>query len=135
MSRLYLRWRHALECVLVRFACWLIPRLSRRAVLALARAGGGVAFSLDGEGRRTGRENLRVVFPERSVGWRDAVLLRSYQSFARTMLDLFWSVNLTAETWPAWQHFTFDDPATESLAAAHGPFGARRTTGISNGWR
>lgn len=104
------RLRYALEAWCVRAVAWGVPRLSRRAVLRLATVAGRAGYWLDARGRSTGRENLRVVFLEKTASWREAVLRASYISFARTVLDLFWGVNLSAESWRSHVAMDPDDP-------------------------
>lgn len=118
--RLLRRLRYAAEAWGVRFMAWGIPRLSRRGVLRLASVAGRVAYWVDARGRTTGRENLRVVFLNQAPSWREAVLRASYASCARTILDLFWGPNLTAENWR--KHVTMDpdEPDIVDRVAATG---------------
>ncbi len=120
MANFLKRQRYALEAAVVRAAGWGVPRLSRRATLALARWLGLAAYVLDARGRRTGRENLRVVFPDRDDDWREAILQRSFQSFAGTMIDLFWGPNLTPRNWQTWMSVAYDDPINGPRDAEHG---------------
>jgi len=114
------RLRHKVEAWAVRAVAWGVPRLSRPAVLRLARVAGWIGYRVDARGRATGRENLRVVFPEKDAGWRESVLRASYESFARTMIDLFWGVNLTAENWRGHVDMTPDDPGLVDQVSATG---------------
>lgn len=92
--------RFALEFSLVRAAAWLLPRLPRRLLLFLARLIGSLAYLLDGRGRRTALENLRVAFRNRYTETERRRIARgSYQNFARTFLDLFWARRLTPTNW------------------------------------
>jgi KDO2-lipid IV(A) lauroyltransferase len=69
--------------------------LPYRVVKALAGPIGWIAWAADGRGRNTSRENLDAVFgDEISEPRKSQIALRSYQHFARTMLELFWSPNL-----------------------------------------
>lgn len=77
---------------LVRFLplAWLPP---------IARAAGRVVFALDRHGSAVALANLEAAFGSSLTPARRKVVARmSYQNFARTMLELFWSPNLTAET-------------------------------------
>ena len=114
------RLRHRVEAWAVRAVAWGVPRLSRPAARRWARVAGWIGYMVDARGRATGRENLRVVFPERSAAWRKSVLRKSYICFAQTMIDLFWGVNLTAENWR--EHFTIvpDEPGLPGAVAATG---------------
>jgi lauroyl/myristoyl acyltransferase len=62
---------------------------------------GTVAYHLDKRGRRTARENLRAAFKgQYSEPEIRRITRGSYQNFARTFLDLFWSAKLTPQNWP-----------------------------------
>ena len=53
---------------------------------------------LDRRGRRVALSNLRVAFgDEISAEGRAQIVRQSYQHFARTMLDFFWSPRLTSQ--------------------------------------
>jgi KDO2-lipid IV(A) lauroyltransferase len=79
-------------------AAGLIPLLSRKACLRLALALGAVMSVLDGEGRRVALANLEFAFGDRfSTNERKRIVRESFQHFARTMLELFWSRRLTKE--------------------------------------
>ena len=76
----------------------LIPLLSWRAVRGLAWLLGGLVYQFDQRGRAYAKANLEMAFggektPEeiRRIG-RD-----SYRQFARSMLELFWARNFTAD--------------------------------------
>lgn len=89
------RYRQVLEYKGVRFLCWFIPRLSRGACVRLSKALGSIAFSLDKKGRQVSLANLEAAFGERySPKQRYEIGKQSYQNFARTMIDLFWSPRL-----------------------------------------
>lgn len=111
------RARHAVEWALLSAAANLIPRLSRRMLLALARGLGTLAWLFDARGRATAQENLRVVFGERfDPAERRRVARDSYAHFARTMLDQFWSRRLTAENYLDHCEIEFHDAAAIEAA-------------------
>jgi lauroyl/myristoyl acyltransferase len=59
---------------------------------------GSLAATLDRRGRRVALSNLRVAFgDEISTERREQIVRESYQHFARTMLDFFWSSRLTSQ--------------------------------------
>jgi len=91
--------RYRLEWLLCAGLAWFIPRLPRRICVALANGLGALAYRLDGRGRRVALANLACVFPERPEPERKIIARRSYQTFARTMLDLFWGQRLTEANW------------------------------------
>ena len=113
--------RYFFETALVASAAWLLPRLPRWAIMALARGTGRLAYWLDVRGRRTARENLRAAFggslPAAEVR---RISLGSYQNFARTFLDLFWSSALTPTNWQQHVSIRLDDPEAEAKARETG---------------
>lgn len=97
--------RYFCETFLVSSAAWLLPRFPRSVILAMSKGVGFAAYYLDVKGRKTALENLRVAFQdEYTVADRQRIARQSYQTFARTFLDLFWASSLTKETWQ--QHIT-----------------------------
>jgi lauroyl/myristoyl acyltransferase len=89
------RIRYRLEWLGVKALGWLIPRLSRRGCAMLASAVGRAAFALDKNGRRVTLANIEAALGDQySAPERLRIGRASYQSFARTMLDLFWAPRL-----------------------------------------
>ena len=90
------RLRYQLEFFGLRFVEAVVPRLPYGALRPLANALGFVFFHLDSRGRAVAIENLRVALGSaHSPAARARIARRSCQNFARTMLCLFWSSNLT----------------------------------------
>lgn len=88
--------RHRLEVYSLRAAAWLIERLPFDAIPMLGDMLGTAVYHLDRRGRETALANLKTAFgdlygPEE----REQIARGSFQNFARTMLCLFWSPNLT----------------------------------------
>lgn len=99
------KFRHILEASLLAAAVWLVPLLPRRLVVWSSFGLGRLAYLLDKRGRETALENLRCAFGHQySPAQRRCIARGSYQVFARTFLDLFWSAGLTDESWQ--QYFT-----------------------------
>ena len=91
--------RYFLETALLEAVAWILPRLPRGMLMALSRGIGTLAFHLDKRGRRTALDNLRCAFGDRyDDAGRRRIAKGSYQTFARTFLDLFWSSKLTKDT-------------------------------------
>ena len=89
------RIRYRLEWLGVKALGWLIPRLSRRGCAMLARVVGAAAFALDTHGRKVTLANIEAALGDRYSAEEQVRIGReSYQSFARTMLDLFWAPRL-----------------------------------------
>jgi lauroyl/myristoyl acyltransferase len=90
--------RYRLEWLGLKFATKFIPLLSRKACYRLALLLGSLGAMLDRRGRRVALSNLRVAFgDEISAEGRAQIVRESYQHFARTMLDFFWSPRLTSQ--------------------------------------
>jgi lauroyl/myristoyl acyltransferase len=105
----------------VRLAAWAVPLFPRPLLLSAARALGALAFVLDSRGRLDALENLRVAFRDRfNPGERKSIALASYQNFARTFMDLFWSRNLNAENWREHVRLRQVAPETDTIAKQRG---------------
>ena len=100
-SRVRALWkkiRYRLEWLGLSLVAKLVPLLSRKACFRLALAAGTIMSLLDRHGARVALSNLEAAFGDRfSASERNEIVRRSYQHFARTMLDLFWSPRLTRE--------------------------------------
>lgn len=94
------QFRYRLEYLGVALFAWVVPCLSRQACVVLAKRIGSIAYHLDARGRAVALDNLRCAFGDRyTPEEREAIAKGSYQTFARTMFDLFWARNLTQENW------------------------------------
>ena len=97
---LWKKYRYYLEWLSCATLAQVVPRLPRRGCMALARALGHVGFLCDRRGRDVALANLALVFGDRyNAAERRQIAIRSYQTFAQTMLDLFWSSRLTVDNW------------------------------------
>jgi KDO2-lipid IV(A) lauroyltransferase len=76
---------------LARLGVALVPPLSRRTVLALARVLGAAGYRLLARDRAIARANLAMAYGEAlSSTARDAIVREAFHSFTRTMLDSIW---------------------------------------------
>src|SRR5438105_6937973 len=95
------RWkrvRYRLEWLGLLLATNLIPLLSRKACLHLARGLGALMSMLDRHRYNVALNNLEVAFGNQvSIQDRRQIARESFQHFTRTMLDLLWSPRLTRE--------------------------------------
>src|SRR5438876_3030830 len=95
------RWkriRYRLEWLGLFLATKLVPLCSRRGCYHLARTGGALLSFLDQQGYQVALSNLEVAFGDRfSPRERRTIARKSFQHFARTMVDLLWSPRLTQE--------------------------------------
>lgn len=81
---------------------WLLPKLSRRALWALASFAGAAFHRFDSRSRNIALENLRCAFPRLSERRRELLARGAARNFARTFLDLFWAPNLAGDGWKRW---------------------------------
>lgn len=104
--------RYFFETALIESAAWIMPRLPRRFILWLSRGIGSLAYLGDKRGRTTALDNLKCAFGDRyTPAERASIARKSYQVFARTFLDLFWSSRLTKDSWQ--QYFSIHLPKAE----------------------
>ena len=89
--------RYRLEYHALKGCRWLLPKLSHAWVTRLGLAGGWLAWHLDRQGHETALANLAVIFPDWLPNKRRTMARRSYQTMARTFLDLFWAAGRTRE--------------------------------------
>ena len=113
--------RYFLEVFLLESAACILPRLPRPLLLCLARFVGTLAFYLDKRGRSTALENLRAAFGKQyNEPERRRIAKGSYQTFARTFFDLFWSTKLTKDNWQQFFDIHIPEPKIEELARQTG---------------
>jgi lauroyl/myristoyl acyltransferase len=106
--------RYFLETALLETVAWILPKVPRSLLMALSRGAGTLAFYLDRGGRQTALENLRCALGDRyDDARRRRIAKGSYQTFARTFLDLFWSAKLTKETWQPFFDIHIPQPQIE----------------------
>ena len=113
--------RYFFETALVKSIAWLLPRLPRCVIMTLSRWIGTAIYYGDKRGRRTSLENLRCAFGDQyTLAERRRIARGSYQNFARTFLDLFWSSKLTPETWDKHISIHLHDAKIEQQARERG---------------
>jgi lauroyl/myristoyl acyltransferase len=95
------RWkrvRYRLEWLGLWLAAKLVPLLSRKACLHLARVLGALMSMFDRHRYGVALNNLEVAFGNQlSIQDRRKIARESFQHFTRTMLDLLWSPRLSRE--------------------------------------
>jgi KDO2-lipid IV(A) lauroyltransferase len=106
------RWkriRYRLEWLGLLLATKLIPLCSRRACYHVARAAAALLGFIDRHRFHVALTNLEVAFGNRfSADERRKIARKSFQHFARTMVDLLWSPRLTQENFARyieWENF------------------------------
>lgn len=94
------RIRFRIEYAGLWLASRLVPILPLPLLRALARMAGRLLFAFDRRSRAIAIENLRLVFgAEKSEIELRRIARGSASHFARTMLELFWARNFTAENY------------------------------------
>ena len=112
--------RYRLEWLALKAAAKIVPLLSRNACYRLAQITGALAATLDRAGRRVALSNLQIAFgDELSPDRRNKIVRESYQHFARTMIDLFWSPRLTRENYSRYIEVVNLDLWREEIKPGH----------------
>ncbi len=103
--------RYRIEWLGLAWLYFSIPLLPRKAAHSLSRGLGNLAFSVDKRGRNTAIENLTLVFGEEKNEDEIRELAKaSYRSFARTVVDQFWSRRLNRENYIQYCGIEMEDP-------------------------
>jgi lauroyl/myristoyl acyltransferase len=106
------RIRYRLEWLVLMAVLTVVPLFSRSACYRFGGAVGALAAKVDRRGYRVALANLEAAFGDRyTPAERAAIARESYQHFARTMLDLFWSPRLRADNYR--QYIEFDEEGVE----------------------
>jgi Kdo2-lipid IVA lauroyltransferase/acyltransferase len=94
------KFRYRLEWLALKSVAALIPLLSRKTCYRLGQAIGTLAARFDLRNHRVALSNLEAAFGDALSPARRAEIVReSYQHFARTVIDLFWSPSLTKQNY------------------------------------
>ena len=113
--------RYKIEWLGLASLYFAIPLLPRRAAHGLSRALGSIAFLVDKRGRNTAIENLTLIFGQEKNEAEIRLLARdSYRSFARTVIDQFWSRRLSADNYEKYIEVQIDDPEAVDAALETG---------------
>lgn len=119
MKGAWKKLRYRLEWLGLMTLLKLVPLLSRKACYDLAGWAGALMARLDRRGWRVALSNLEAAFGATvTAPQREAIARESYQHFARTMLDLFWSPRLNAENFSDYIEFPMLEEARAQIAAA-----------------
>lgn len=121
MRRLLKRVRYRFEWIAVAAAENIVPRLSRRAACRAGEFLGSVFAFFDRPGRQVARANVRAALGDDLSPARQAeVVRRSYQNFARTMVDFLWGVRLTSNNFREHIELSGLDEAVREVAGTRG---------------
>jgi KDO2-lipid IV(A) lauroyltransferase len=102
------KFRYRVEWLAVKAGGGLVPLLSRKACSRLAGFIGRLAYAIDERNRHVALSNLEAAFGDRfSPAERDIIARDSYEMFARTIFDLFWTPRLTPENF--WRYAEFEN--------------------------
>jgi Kdo2-lipid IVA lauroyltransferase/acyltransferase len=113
--------RHRLEYLGLLLLARAVPLLSRKACVRVANFLGRAVFLLDRRSRAVALANLEEALGGACApAQRREIALASFQNFARTMIDLFWSRRLTRENHERYIHFEGDKVIRELIAQGRG---------------
>lgn len=77
---------------------WVVRQLPLGCLSGISALLGSAAYLLDSKGRKVSMQNLEAAFgTTKDIREKKRIAEASYRSFARAMLELFWSPNLTPE--------------------------------------
>jgi lauroyl/myristoyl acyltransferase len=94
------KFRYRLEWLALAAVAKLIPLLSRKDCYHLGQTIGALAAKFDRRNHRVALSNLEAAFGDAMpLERRGEIVRESYQHFARTVVDLFWSPSLTKENY------------------------------------
>ena len=94
------KFRYRLEWLALKSVASIIPLLSRKACYRLGQSIGALAATFDRGNYRVALSNLEAAFGDTlSPARREEIARESYQHFACTVVDLFWSPSLTRENY------------------------------------
>jgi KDO2-lipid IV(A) lauroyltransferase len=89
-------FRQRLEFLGLSSFVWLVGRLPYRWLRHIANVLGSIVFFFDKRGKEVALANLDAAFGDsRTPAEKRRIAMGSYRTFARTMLELFWSPNLS----------------------------------------
>jgi KDO2-lipid IV(A) lauroyltransferase len=111
VNSVWKRLRYRIEWLSLLTASRAIPLVPRPILLFGMRVLARIAYFADSRGRTTAFQNLRAVFPktEKSDADLRTIVRRSYQLFAQSMADLFWSRRLTKDNYENYVDYQFED--------------------------
>ncbi|MEY2510556.1 MAG: Kdo2-lipid lauroyltransferase/acyltransferase [Verrucomicrobiota bacterium] len=94
------KFRYRVEWLALKAVATVIPLLSRKSCCRLGQSIGALAARFDRRNHRVALSNLEAAFGDALSPARRVQLVReSYQQFARTVVDLFWSPSLTRQNY------------------------------------
>jgi KDO2-lipid IV(A) lauroyltransferase len=115
------KFRYRLEWLALKTVATIIPLLSRRACYRLGQTIGALAATFDRRNHRVALANLEAAFGDAlSPVRREEIARESYQHFARTVVDLFWSPSLTKENYSRYIEVENLELVREAMKAGNG---------------
>lgn len=141
MEALWKKIRYRIEWLALSAALKLVPLLSRKGCYDIAGLAGALAARFDGRGRRVSLANLEAAFGDTfSAADRERITRESYQHFARTMLDLFWSPHLNTNNYSDYFEFEGIERTRAEIAPSNScvvgtfHYGNFEWLGLASGW-
>ena len=121
MRAAWKKFRYRIEWLALTAVATVIPLLSRKACYRLAQFIGALAAKFDRRNHRVALSNLQAAFGDALSPARQAEIAReSYQHFARTVVDLFWSPSLTSKNYSRYIDVENLEVVQEAMKAGNG---------------
>jgi lauroyl/myristoyl acyltransferase len=120
MRAAWKKFRYRLEWLALKAVATIIPLLSRKACYRLGQIIGALAARFDRRNRPVALSNLRAAFGAAlSPARQEELVHESYQHFARTVIDLFWSPSLTSQNYSRYIDVENLELVQEEMKAGH----------------
>jgi len=115
------RFRYRLEGLFLELLAILVPLLNRKILVKLTNAAGWLAFRLMARERRIALTNLDIAFGQnKSLAEKRRITCSAFQTFARSLLGLFWSRRFNQATLDTVAHIDAESLRLVEQARARG---------------
>ena len=114
--------RYRIEWFFIKSMQLLAPILPRPLIVMLSEQIGKLAFVFDNRGRITGIANSECVIKSGDLDNINTqeMILKSYQYFSRSMIDLFWGKRLNKNNYSKYIQIEFEDKIAHEKAIKNG---------------
>ena len=114
--------RHCIEWFLIKCIKFGAPIIPRTLVVELSKFIGRLAFVFDNRGRLTGMANAKCAIDSKeNTSYKTRqIIIKSYEFFSRSAIDLFWGRNLNKNNYSDFIQFEFEDKDAHERATKQG---------------
>lgn len=114
--------RHCIEWFLIKCIKFGAPIIPRTLIVELSKFIGRLAFVFDNRGRLTGMANAKCAIDSNEITSYKTrqIIIKSYEFFSRSAIDLFWGRNLNKNNYSDFIQFEFEDKDAHERATKQG---------------